>query len=292
MNKLLLFAMALCALGGKTLRAEDDGSRSPDLREWNRQVTAAVRDCDMRVIEFRTALDRALDHSRLDGTPAEDRLNEQAKRLAISIHRLRDAWGQDHDPGNAREQVRSALREARELHWAIDSDAVRGKVQREWDRLRTGLGQLAGALDEPPITWDRDPVPDDRRLPPDRREWLSQIAAVIRDCDQRATEFRSVLAHALDRSRLDGTRAEDRLNEQARRLDAAISRLRESWNRERDPERSREHVREAIAAAREINWAVETDQVRGRVQHEWDVLREELNRLAETFREPPIHWER
>ena len=86
--------------------------------------------------------------------------------------------------------------------------------------------------------------------------------------------------------------AEDRLNEQARRLDVAISRLRESWNRERDPEKSREHVREAVAAAREINWAIETDQVRGRVQHEWDVLRAEVNRLAAVFHEPQIRWER
>ena len=133
---------------------------------------------------------------------------------------------------------------------------------------------------------------DDRPRHPDRREWMGQIAVIVRDCDLRATEFRSALARTLDRSRLDGTRAEDQLNEQARRLDVAIHRLRESWNREHDPERSREQVREAVAAARELNWAIETDQVRGRVQHEWDVLRAELNRLAGTFHEPQIRWER
>jgi uncharacterized membrane protein YccC len=133
---------------------------------------------------------------------------------------------------------------------------------------------------------------DDHRRHRDRREWVGQISAVVRDCDQRATEFRSALARALDRSRLDGTRREDRLNEDAKRLDVAISRLRESWNRDRDPERSRRHMREAIDAAREINWAMETHQVRGKVQHEWDVLRSELNRLAEAFDEPRIRWER
>ena len=132
----------------------------------------------------------------------------------------------------------------------------------------------------------------DRPQHRDRREWIGKISAIVRDCDERATEFRSALARALDKSRLDGTREEDRLNQHAKRLDVAISRLRESWNREREPEKSREHVREAVAAAREINWAIETHRVRGKVQHEWDVLRAELNRLAEAFDEPKIRWER
>jgi len=133
---------------------------------------------------------------------------------------------------------------------------------------------------------------DDRPRHPDRREWIGRISGIVRDCDQRATEFRVALARALDRSRLDGTRREDRLNEEARRLDAAISRLRESWNHDRDPERSRRHVREAIDSAREINWAIEKHVVHGQVQHEWDVLRAELSRLAEIFDEPRIRWER
>jgi len=126
---------------------------------------------------------------------------------------------------------------------------------------------------------------------PDRREWIGRISGVVRDCDQRATEFRTALARALNHSRLDGTREENHLNEAARRLDHAIDRLRETWNRDRDPERSRRHVREAIEASRSINWALETHQVHGRVQGEWEVLRGELNRLAEVFNEPRIHWE-
>jgi hypothetical protein len=133
---------------------------------------------------------------------------------------------------------------------------------------------------------------DDRPRHPDRREWMGQIAVIVRDCDLRGTEFRSAVARALDRSSLDGTRTEDQLNEHTKRLDVAIHRLRESWNREHDPERSREQVREAVAAARDLNWVIEADQVRGRVQHEWDRLRAELNRLADIFHEPQIRWDR
>ena len=136
---------------------------------------------------------------------------------------------------------------------------------------------------------DRDRGSDRRD---DRREMSNRISAVVRDCDQRATDFRQALARALDRSRLNGTRREDRLNEEARGLDKAISRLRESWNREHDVERSRRHVAEAIEAGRKINWALEKHAVHGRVQGEWAALRTELNMLAEVFRQPQIRWER
>jgi len=188
--------------------------------------------------------------------------------------------------------VREAVAASREINWALETHQVRGRVQHEWDVLRGEVNRLAGIFDEPQIRWEREGAQIDQPRHRDRGEWIGQISAVVRDCDQRATEFRLALARALNQSRLDGTRAEDRLNEQAKRLDVAISRLRESWNREREPERSREHVREAVAASREINWALETHQVRGRVQHEWDVLRGEVNRLAGIFDEPQIRWER
>lgn len=85
---------------------------------------------------------------------------------------------------------------------------------------------------------------------------------------------------------------EDRLNEEAKRLDHAVSRLRESWNREHDVGRSRMHVAQAIDAGRSINRALEHHAVHGRIQGEWDALRSELNLLAEVFGEPQIDWGR
>ena len=127
---------------------------------------------------------------------------------------------------------------------------------------------------------------------PNRAEWIGRISGVVRDCDQRAGEFRIALARAMDRSRLAGTDKADRLNADAQALDHAIGRLRESWNRDRDPERSRMHVRAAVDAARQINWTLEHHRLRGQIQREWDVLRSELNLLAEIFDEPHIRWER
>jgi hypothetical protein len=126
----------------------------------------------------------------------------------------------------------------------------------------------------------------------DRGEWIGRISGIVADCERRTDEFKVALARTLNHSRLDGSRREDQLNADAARLERAMNRLRESWNRHRDPDRSRKNVREAIGAARDINRTMLHHQLRGRIQGEWDVLRGELNRLAEVFDEPKIVWER
>ena len=132
----------------------------------------------------------------------------------------------------------------------------------------------------------------DRRDRDDRDDHgrTGRISGVIVDLDRRATEFRGALARALDHSRMDGTRREDRLNDDAKKLDRAVSRLRDSWNSDHDVQRSKRNVSAAIDAARSINSAMERHAVHGHVQGEWDALKHELNRVAEAFDEPRIRW--
>jgi hypothetical protein len=138
---------------------------------------------------------------------------------------------------------------------------------------------------------DRDRSDRGRRYDRDG-ERGGRLSGVIADCERRTDEFQRALRRALDRSRLDGTRREDRLNEDASRLERAINRLRESWNEDHDAERSRRHVRVAISAGRDINRTLSRHALRGGIRAEWDDLRSELNRLADAFGEPAIRWER
>ncbi len=129
--------------------------------------------------------------------------------------------------------------------------------------------------------------PGDRR---DHDERRGRVAAIIADCERRTDDFKVALKRALDRSPLDGTRREDELNRDAAKLEHAMNRLRESWNADRDFERSRRHLSVALAAAQDINRTMSRHRLRGHLQREWEVVRNELNRLAEVFREPKIRW--
>jgi hypothetical protein len=116
------------------------------------------------------------------------------------------------------------------------------------------------------------------------------IARVIADCEGRTNDFKRSLRAALDRSELNNTRREDELNLDASRLEHAMNRVRESWNLERDPGRTRRSVGDAIAVGQSINRTMLRRRLNPDVQRQWDIVRGELNRLAATFDLPRIRW--
>jgi len=125
---------------------------------------------------------------------------------------------------------------------------------------------------------------------PPRGERISNISRVVADCQDRTIQFRSSLRAALDRSALNGTRREDQLNVDAERLERAMDRVREAWNREHDPPKTRHFVSDAIAAGQDINRTMVRRRLNPDVQRQWDAVRGELNRLAAAFELPRIRW--
>jgi hypothetical protein len=125
-----------------------------------------------------------------------------------------------------------------------------------------------------------------------REERLARIDALVRDCENRSDTFKASLARALDHSRLDGSYREHRLNADARRLEQAMNVVREAWNRDRDVDRAKRHVRDAIYAGRDIERAMPRFYLRSYIESDWHMLRAELNRLAEIFDVAGISIER
>jgi hypothetical protein len=129
-----------------------------------------------------------------------------------------------------------------------------------------------------------------RRDRPPGEERIGNISRVIADCEGRTNEFKRALRAALDRSSLNNTNREDELNRDANRLEQAMNRVRESWNLEHDPSRTRRSVGDAIAYGQGINRTMIRRRLNPDVQRQWDIVRGELNRLAEAFELPKIRW--
>jgi hypothetical protein len=129
-----------------------------------------------------------------------------------------------------------------------------------------------------------------RRDYPRREERGANISRVVADCEERTNQFRVSLRAALDRSGLNGSQREDQLNADAMRLERSMNRVREAWNRERDPGRTRRFVSDAIAVGQDINRTMVRRRLNPDVQRQWDAVRSELNRLAEAFELPRIRW--
>ena len=129
-----------------------------------------------------------------------------------------------------------------------------------------------------------------RRDYPPRGGRGPDISRVVADCEARTNQFRVSLRAALDRSALNGTQREDQLNVDASRLERSMNMVREAWNREHDPGRTRRFVSDAIAVGQDINRTMVRRRLNPDVQRQWDAVRTELNRLAEAFELPRIRW--
>jgi hypothetical protein len=112
-----------------------------------------------------------------------------------------------------------------------------------------------------------------------------RIARVVADCDARADHFQRMFRHALEHSGYRGTLRQVDLDRHAE------ARVREAWNRERDPRRTRRFVEDAIGVSREINRAMNNNRFYPELHREWSIVRGELNHLAEAFDLPRLRWD-
>ena len=111
----------------------------------------------------------------------------------------------------------------------------------------------------------------------------AQVDAVIRRVEDRADNFVRAFDNALDNSRLDGRRREDRLNERARELEQATNELRREFDRRESYADTRPEVSRCLNVAADINTAVRRRRLGGSAERQWGMLRAELNALADVY---------
>lgn len=149
--------------------------------------------------------------------------------------------------------------------------------------LILALALLLPAVSQAQRGRDRDRYAD---RDSDRRARFERIARVIADCEERTNDFKRAVQGARERTRY----REDDLGRDASRLERALNRIRDSWNREHDPQRTRAFLGDAISVGRDINRSLNRHELRRHVQREWEAIRSELNNLADVFGERPIRW--
>ena len=118
---------------------------------------------------------------------------------------------------------------------------------------------------------------------------INETAQIINDCERRTNKFKKTLDRALGRDNVRaGQGREDQLNRNAERLENQLDKVGESWNRDHSLDKTRDHVRGAIALANDINVAMRSWNMGGDAENEWAAVRAELNRLAQKFNLPRV----
>ena len=109
------------------------------------------------------------------------------------------------------------------------------------------------------------------------------IDRLIRQAESRSNQFVGVFDRALDRSRLEGTIREDRLNERAAELERQLNVARGELNRSTNHWAIRSSISNAIEVGQAINNVMRRRNLPSNAERQWMLLRSDLNRLAAAY---------
>ena len=111
------------------------------------------------------------------------------------------------------------------------------------------------------------------------QRYLRDSVHRLRDLSGR---FESDLDRALDRSRVDGTRREDQLNDMARDFNRAARDLKDRFN-ERDLYRSQGEAQRVLELGSRLDRVAQRFAYDGRLVSEWSQIRQELRVIADAY---------
>ena len=109
------------------------------------------------------------------------------------------------------------------------------------------------------------------------------LSNAARRLDDRSRDFQRHLDSALDRSRYDGTRREDRINEIAIEFHDAASSLRNRVGDGGDFNRGLNEARRVLQIGSRIDQLVSRQRLDGRTRSDWSQLRQDLRVIADIY---------
>jgi len=118
-----------------------------------------------------------------------------------------------------------------------------------------------------------------------QRPWYrGNVREIIRDLESDTDRYKSSLDTALDRSRLNGSRAEDEINDYVKQFEQATDRLRD---RAEDRQYAPNLAREVLNRGRCINTFMRRNRLGGQAESDWAKVRNDLNRLSNAYN---LNW--
>jgi Rad3-related DNA helicase len=112
-----------------------------------REMKELLSRIDKQSEVFRGSLKRAMNHSRLDDTKAEDRINDFVKDFSEATDRLKHRYS---DKRTASADVEEVLSRAARIDDFMTRHELSHQAESDWAALRSNLDSLADAYN---VTW-------------------------------------------------------------------------------------------------------------------------------------------
>ncbi len=149
-----IFAAAFLALCLPVLAAAQGGYGYPDYgrnrngnygRYDERYLKDSIHRLDRLAKDFENDLNRALDHSRINGSRNEDYLNAQARNFRRAVGNLKSNFGNGRDLNRSRDEAQRVLQEAQQFDRLGRSRAIDNRVASDWSQIQQELSIISDA---------------------------------------------------------------------------------------------------------------------------------------------------
>ena len=245
----------------------------------DREVTRLLDRIKNKTGGFRQSLKEALNKSRLDRTRREDDINAFVKAFAEDTKRLDDHF--DHHRSTVAD-VDAVLQRASRIDTFMTLHPLDQRTQAAWATLRSDLEQLASAYN---ISWrwggewrTPDFNPPVSNLP--YRLSDKEVEDIIHRVERQSDTFRKSLDHALDKSRVDGTRREDDINAFVKDFYKETKTLHDHFDSHKS---TTGDVQTVLDRAGQIDGFMRRNRLKRDAQKDWTVLRAYLDELARVY---------
>ena len=243
----------------------------------DKEVGRIIKQIENQTKTFRNSLDSALDRSRLNSTKREDDINAFVKQFEEQTKRLHDRFD-DHKSVAA--DVEAVLDRAAAIDGFMDRQRLSGRAEEDWFTLRTSLDELAQAYN---VSWRwAGPVSlsggGGSTLP--YRLSDKEVEQILHRIEQQSKRFKSSLNSALDKSRLNGTRREDDVNEFVKQFDDEVKRLRDRFSEHKSVTAD---VQSVLDRAARIDDFMSRRQLSRKAEEEWFRLKANLDELSRAY---------
>jgi len=260
--------IAIAAVGTLVGLAAQVQAQHPNRRS-EKEIKELLGRIEKGADRFKHSLDSALDHSRLDGTKAEDRINDFVKGFEQATERLKNRFDDDRSAASAVEEV---LRRAAQIDGFMTSHQTNSRAQNDWSDLRRSLDELAAAYN---VSWDWTGV----SARPNRMN-ENQVKNLLERTEKNADAFRHSLKDAVSHSRFEDTAAEGDIERYVKEFETATDRLKGHFN---DKHTASGDVEEVLKRGAAIDGFMRRFSLTPRAQRDWSVLRGNLDELAAAY---------
>ena len=125
-------------------RNDDWGRRGGRMSDYERrQLRELARRIDDRSGDLQRDIDRLLDNSRMNGSPREDRINNEARDLRHAADRFHDVAGDNDSLQSSRDEASRLIQEASRFSRMLGRLRLDSRTASNWNQIRSDLRAVA-----------------------------------------------------------------------------------------------------------------------------------------------------